>query len=148
MSVLERSPVLGNTVCGYSGSSDSGLSQIRTQYKINLFTKDTTNRPSTIPSIHFEPPKEDNLSTKDTTYGPSTIPSIHFEPPKERNLSTKNLSAKCVLYSEVLLSTYSLVTYISLEGVYLLKPYAAIVMSKFCFINDLNCQCFISLTSC
>ena len=35
-----------------------------------------------------------NLSTKDMTYGPSIIPTIHFEPPKEENLSTKNKSAE------------------------------------------------------
>ena len=34
-----------------------------------------------------------NLSTKDMTYSPSIIPTIHFEPPKEENLSTKNKSA-------------------------------------------------------
>ena len=45
-----------------------------------------------------------NLSTKDTTYGPSIIPTIHFEPPKEENLSTKSKSIefmsnpKCPLF--------------------------------------------------
>ena len=42
-----------------------------------------TYGPSIIPTIHFEPPKEENLSTKDMTYGPSIIPAIHFEPLKE-----------------------------------------------------------------
>ena len=35
-----------------------------------------------------------NLSTKDMTYCPSIIPTIHFEPLKEENPSTKNKSAK------------------------------------------------------
>ena len=35
-----------------------------------------------------------NLSTKDTTYSPSIIPTIYFEPPKEENLSTKSKSAE------------------------------------------------------
>ena len=57
---------------GYRYSSDSGLSQIRTQYKI--------------------------LSTKDMAYGLSTIiPTTHFEPPKEENLSTKSKSVELVL---------------------------------------------------
>ena len=43
--------------------ADSGLSQIRTQYK-NLSTKDTTYGSGVIPTIHFEPPKEENLSTQ------------------------------------------------------------------------------------
>ena len=60
--------------------------------------------PSIIPTIQFEPPKEENLSTKDMNYGPSIIPTIHFKPPKEENLSTKNKSAefmpspKCPLF--------------------------------------------------
>ena len=39
-----------------------------------------------------------NLSTMDTTYSPSTIPTIHFEPPKEENLSAKNKSAKFISF--------------------------------------------------
>ena len=68
----------------HSEPSDSGLSEIRTQYN-NLSTKDMTYSPSIIPTIHFEPHKEENLSTKDMTYGSSIIPTIqcHFEPPKE-----------------------------------------------------------------
>ena len=48
-----------------------------------------------------------NLSTKDMTYSPSIIPTIHFEPPKEEYLSTKNksveymLSRKCPLFTVV-----------------------------------------------
>ena len=45
-----------------------------------------------------------NLSTKDMAYCPSIIPTMYFEPPKEENLSTKNksagfmLSPKCPLF--------------------------------------------------
>ena len=47
-----------------------------------------------------------NLSTKDMTYSPSKIPTMHFEPPKEEILSTRTnqLNLCCpqrVLYSEV-----------------------------------------------
>ena len=48
-----------------------------------------------------------NLSTKDITYGPSIIPTIHFEPPKEENLSIQRTNQlnlchpQSVLYLEV-----------------------------------------------
>ena len=32
------------------------------------------------------------LYTKDMTYGPSIIPTIHFEPPKEENLYIEQVS--------------------------------------------------------
>ena len=57
-------PLLEDPLGWYRGTSDSGLSQIRTWYITNLSTKDMTYGPSIIPTIHFEPPKEDNLSTK------------------------------------------------------------------------------------
>ena len=44
----------------YSGTADSGLSQIR----INLSTKVMTYNLSIFPTIHFEPHKGESLSTK------------------------------------------------------------------------------------
>ena len=38
-----------------------------------------------------------NLSTKDMAYCPSIIPTMYFEPPKEENLSTKNKSVEFML---------------------------------------------------
>ena len=38
-----------------------------------------------------------NLSTKDMIYAPSTIPTLHFEPPKKENFSTMNKSAEFML---------------------------------------------------
>ena len=53
-----------------------------------------------------------NLSTKDMTYSPSIIPTIHFEPPKEDNLSTKNKSAEFMLSPKCPLFRGSTVLYI------------------------------------
>ena len=38
-----------------------------------------------------------NLTTKDMNLGPSKIPTIPFEPHKEDNLSTKNKSTEFML---------------------------------------------------
>ena len=47
----------------YSGPSDGGLSQIRTQYNKPLY-KGHDLQSHEIHTIHFEPPKEESLSTK------------------------------------------------------------------------------------
>ena len=77
-----------------------------TVHIINLSTEDMTYGPSIIPTVRFEPHKEENLSTKDMTYSPSIIPtySIQFQAPKEEvpllciqtHVSTKhNVSMYC-----------------------------------------------------
>jgi hypothetical protein len=52
----------------YSGTSDSGLSQIRTQYNKPLYKGQDLRSQNTytllIVLVHFGPPKEDNLLTK------------------------------------------------------------------------------------
>ena len=45
-------------------TSDSGLSQIRTQFNKPLYKGHNLRSQYIIPTIHFEPPKEENLSTK------------------------------------------------------------------------------------
>ena len=54
----------------YSETSDSGSSEIGTQYDRPLYKGHRSSLPKivlTIALIHFEPPKEDNVSTKDKT---------------------------------------------------------------------------------
>ena len=52
----------------FGGTSDCGLSQIRTQYNIPLYKghslRSQNNPPPPIVLVHFAPPKEDNLLTK------------------------------------------------------------------------------------
>ena len=58
-------------------------------------------------------------------YGPSIIPTMHFEPPKEDNLSTKDRSAAFMLSpkfpllgdSTFKLCTFCLLTLSSLQGI-------------------------------
>ena len=39
-----------------------------------------------------------HLSTKDTTSGPSVLPTIHFEPPKDDNYLSTNNNSTLSLY--------------------------------------------------
>ena len=89
----------------YSETSDSGLSQIWTQYNKRFVIL--------CPCLSFA--DRFNLSTKDTTYCPSIFPTIHFEPLKEDHLSTKNKSAE-LCFPKVSFIQRSHSTFLSVTG--------------------------------